>query len=423
MAWFKAETMRRITMPENHPDVMQNVPPTRESQVTFANYMQLPFSTWSFRNMDSTTHTTMLPRGGELPKLKTDKSSDLANQVVTDANGDQLPLDELLGKYCADGFIVLKNNNILYENYWNGFSEHQRHIWFSMTKSLVSIAFGILVEEHDIDLTASPALYLDELRGSGFERTTVQDVLNHSSAIAFKENYVDPESEFLRYYAPALGMGFVPGAQDAQPSDVEIYGTHDFLAKFIKEESENRPGDTFEYNSANADLIGWMIARLSGMPLQDFIAKHIWSKLGTNHDAAIVVDRAYMPVATGGMTSTLRDAALFGQLILNRGKVNNEQLLPEFWIDETLNVDDGDRNRYLNNDLYENEEWKYYKNMWWILDPDKGEYAAVGVHGQVIYINQSTGLVVAQFSSQPNASQVGSVEFRSKLSAIRQIAG
>jgi CubicO group peptidase (beta-lactamase class C family) len=61
--------------------------------------------------------------------------------------------------------------------------------------------------------------------------------------------------------------------------------------------------------------------------------------------------------------------------------------------------------------------------MWWILDAEKGEYAAVGVHGQVIYINRSTGFVVAQFSSQPNASQVGSVEFRSKLSAIRQIAG
>jgi CubicO group peptidase (beta-lactamase class C family) len=61
--------------------------------------------------------------------------------------------------------------------------------------------------------------------------------------------------------------------------------------------------------------------------------------------------------------------------------------------------------------------------MWWILDAEKGEYAAVGVHGQVIYVNRSTGFVVAQFSSQPNASQVGSVEFRSKLAAIRQIAG
>jgi hypothetical protein len=65
-------------MPINYSDVMQGTPPTRESQVTFANYMQSPFSTWGFRNMDSTTHTTMLPRGGELPNLKTDESNDLA---------------------------------------------------------------------------------------------------------------------------------------------------------------------------------------------------------------------------------------------------------------------------------------------------------------------------------------------------------
>jgi CubicO group peptidase (beta-lactamase class C family) len=402
---------------------MHGFPPTRDSQVTFANYMQLPFSTWGFRNMDSTTHTTMLPRGGALPELENTDSSNLGERIVKDANGDDLALGELLEKYNADGFLVLQDNNILYEHYWNGFSEHQRHIWFSMTKSLVSTAFGILMEEHDIDLTASPVKYLEELKGSGFERTSVQDALNHTSAIAFKENYIDPDSEFLRYYAPALGMAYVPGAQDAQPSEAEIYGTHDFLSKFIKQEDENEPGITFEYNSANADLIGWMIARLSGMPLQEFIAKHIWSKLGTYHDAAMVVDRAYMPVATGGMLSTLRDAALFGQLILNRGKANGEQILPAHWVDETLDVDKRDRNRYLNNDLYQNESWSYYKNMWWILDAEKGEYAAVGVHGQVIYVNRSTGFVVAQFSSQPNASQVGSVEFRSKLSAIRQIAG
>ena len=166
-----------------------------------------------------------------------------------------------------------------------------------------------------------------------------------------------------------------------------------------------------------------MIARLSGIPLQDFIADRIWSKLGTYHDAALVVDRAYMPVATGGMLSTLRDAALFGRLILNRGQAKGQQILPAHWVDETLKVNDVDGDRYSFNPLYKDEAWKYYKNMWWILDADKGEYAAVGIHGQVIYINRSTEVVIAQFSSQPNASQVGSVEFRSKLSAMRQIAG
>ena len=129
-----------------------------------------------------------------------------------------------------------------------------------------------------------------------------------------------------------------------------------------------------------------------------------------------------MPVATGGMQSTLRDAALFGRLILNRGSIGGEQILPSSWVNETTNVTDEDRQRYLNNDLYANEAWRYYKNMWWILDAGAEEYAAIGVHGQVIYLNRTTGTVIAQFSSQSNASQVDSLEFRSKLSAMRQIA-
>ena len=364
----------------------------------------------------------MLPRGGPLPEISEALDESLAKQLIKDANGESLSLNELLEKHDADGFIMLQDGEIKYENYWNGYSEHQRHIWYSMTKSLVSIAFGVLLKTHKVDLAASPAQYIEELKGSGFERTSIQDVLNHASALAFKENYVDPESEFLQHYAPALGLGFIPGAQDVQPSNTEIYGIYDFLTKFVKAETDNRPGDTFEYNSANADLIGWMIARISGISLQDFISEHIWSKLGTYHDAAIVVDRAYMPAATGGMTSTLRDAALFGQLILNRGTANGEQLVPESWIDETINLNEDDDQRFSNNQLYKNELWTHYKNMWWILDPAKREYAAVGIHGQVIYINGSTNTVIAQFSSQPTASQVGSVQFRSKLLAIRELA-
>ena len=410
-------------MKHQHPDVMQSFPATRDSQVTFANYNRTPFNSWSFRNMDSVAHTAMVPRGGELPKLVSNIDATLGQRKIMDARGTERTLDNLLEAHNADGFLVLRDNQILYENYFNGFSEHSRHIWYSMTKSLVSIAFGVLQESFDIDLGSSPSRYIEELKGSGFERATIQDVLNHASAIAFKENYVDRDSEFARFYAPALGLGFIPGAQDVQPGETEIYGVFDFLAKFIKPEPDNRPGDMFEYNSANADVIGWLIARLSGMPLHEFIATHIWSPLGTYHDAAIVVDRAYMPVATGGMTSTLRDAALFGQMVLNRGMANGRQLVPAKWIDETLNLTAVDAQRYANNDFYRNELWQHYKNMWWILDPAKQEYAAVGIHGQVIYINGSTNTVVAQFSSQPSASQAGSVEFRSKLLAIREIAG
>ncbi|MCW3118264.1 MAG: putative 6-aminohexanoate-dimer hydrolase, partial [Chitinophagaceae bacterium] len=142
------------------------------------------------------------------------------------------------------------------------------------------------------------------------------------------------------------------------------------------------------------------------------------------HDAYINADRSYTALATGGMNTTLRDAALFGTLILNRGKIDGKQLIPRNWVDETLKLTKADKDRYLRNDVYVNAKmpWVAYKNYWWVLDEKKGEYCAVGIHGQVIYINRTAGIVIAYFSSQPNAGSVASKNFLPKLDACRQLS-
>jgi len=217
-------------------------------------------------------------------------------------------------------------------------------------------------------------------------------------------------------------MAYIPGGRDKQPETTEIYGVHNFLEKFIKQDKQLKPGDAFDYNSSNADVAGWLIARVSGIPLHDYIQKNIWSKLGTEHDALIAIDRAYMPVATGGMTTSLRDAALFGQMILNRGKANGQQLIPAHWVDQSLVLTAKDKNKMKSNSKYKDSSWIAYKNMWWILNAEQGEYAAVGIHGQVIYINRSANLVITYFSSQQKASSVNNPEFQTKLLAAQAIA-
>ena len=158
------------------------------------------------------------------------------------------------------------------------------------------------------------------------------------------------------------------------------------------------------------------------MPLHDYLQKNIWSKLGAEHDALIAVDRAYMPVATGGMSTTLRDAARFGQMILNRGQVNGEQIIPARWVDQSLQVSAKDKEKMKSNAKYQDNSWTAYKNMWWILDDEQGEYAAVGIHGQVIYINRSADVVVAYFPSDSTASAARNPKFQSKLFAAQKIA-
>jgi len=401
---------------------MQGVPPMRESQVTMQNFRDYPMSKWAFQNSGAPLNVVMIPRQGNIVELPGPSQPQLGEKLFTTAVGDQKGFDQLFESNYADGVVIIKGDKLLHESYFHSFNAHAQHIWFSMSKSLASAAFGLLVEQGKVKLDASPADYIPELKGSGFERVTIQQVLDHASSLDFKETYTDFTSDFAQYYAPALNMGWLPGARDVQPNNSEIYGVHDFISRFIKPDPTRQPGDNFDYNSANADVIGWLIARLSGQPFQDFIQQNIWAKLGAEHDATIAVDRAYMPAVTGGMNSTLRDAARFGMMIRDQGRFNGEQIIPQKWVDATLNVSDSLRANMKANNNYKEETWAAYHNMWWILDETIGEFAAVGIHGQVIYINRQANTVMAWFSSQPIAGAARNKTFRAKLKAAREMA-
>ena len=401
---------------------MQGVPPSRESQVTMGNYRDHPMSQWAFHNAGAPLNVVMIPRQGDIRPLPGPLRPELGDRQFTDLHGRKLSFDALFEANYADGVVIVQGSRLLHESYFNGFNPHAQHIWFSMTKSLASTAFGLLVEQGKVDLQASPVKYIPELGGSGFERVTIQQVLDHATAIDFKENYTDHSSDFFRYYAPALNMAWLPGAADVQPGDTDIYGVHDFLVKFIKPDPELQPGAAFDYNSSNADVLGWLVARISGQTFQDYVQQNIWAKLGAEHDAYIVVDRAYMPVVTGGMNTTVRDAARFGMMVRDRGEFAGEQVIPAAWIDASLDISDQVRANMAANPKYGDDPWVAYHNMWWVLDERAGEYCAVGVHGQVIYINRSADTVMAWFSSQPGASAARNPDFHSKLNAARELA-
>ena len=290
-----------------------------------ANYRDYPASRWAFRNAGAPMHTVMIPRGGNIRQFAAASRPELAEFKVVDPQGEAKGFDQLFKDNYADGLVIAQGQKVLHERYFGDFSEHDAHIWFSMSKSLASTAFGLLVDQGLVDLQASPAKYIPELVGSGFERVSIQQVLDHGTSIDFHETYTNVDSDFARYYAPALNMGWMPGAADVQPDNAEIYGVHDFLGRFIKPDPDRVPGDNFDYNSANADVLGWLIARLSGQPFQDYIEDNIWSKIGAEHDAYILVDRAYMPAVTGGMNSTARDALRFGMMVRDRGEYNGQR--------------------------------------------------------------------------------------------------
>jgi len=398
--------------------LMDTIPPQRDGQVVHANYMQAPFSQWGMHHPSRVMPTAMVARKGNIVPFEEDLIFSLGDVIVS----DQQPFAQVFAEHHADSVLILQDDTLVYEQYFNGMDRHDRHIWYSMTKSLVTTAFGILVEQGLVNLNLSPAHYIPELKGSGFERLTIQQVLDHTSALDIHENYTDPTSKFLTHYAPVTNIIYIPGARDAMPHNTEIFGIHDFLAKYVQADKSLVPGEVFEYNSTNADVIGWLIARISGIDLATFIEENIWQKMGAEHDGAIVVDRAAMAVATGGMTSTARDALRFGQLILHKGKFNGQQVIPANWVEQSTQISPHYKQMMAANEVYKDNDWQAYHNMWWLLDAEAGEYAAVGIHGQVIYINRSTNTVISYFSSQPVASAARNPDFIAKLKAARAMA-
>ena len=218
--------------------------------------------------------------------------------------GEQMSLEQGLSHFKTDGLIVLHNGELLYENYWNGNTATSKHIAFSVTKSFVSALVGIAHHDGLIDSIEDPITkYLPDFNGTGYEGVRIKDILQMSSGVKWNEDYADPDSDINRFGRTiARGSSF-----------------RDF-AKTLKREKE--PGSFHHYVSIDTQILGFLLAEVTGMPLKEYLYKKLWNKIGMEDEAYFIVDNDGVEMALGGLNATLRDYAKFGLLYANRGKWN-----------------------------------------------------------------------------------------------------
>jgi len=406
---------------------MQGFPPTKDSQVTLMNWASPPYNRWGLRNA-GIVPSVMVPREGAIYTIPDGKKVALG-KVEFRFNGNKHTVIDALKDDYSDGIVVIKDGNLIFEDYFGEFGPHDHHIWASSTKSLVGLAAGVLVEQGKLDLKQQVTDYIPELKGSAFEPLTVQQVLNMVSALDYSENYADLEPGTVHYeyfrrvgLTPAFDLMMLDPKNDDTPR-----GVYSFLPRF-KGRADLKPGEVFEYHSPNVDVIAWIIARQSGMPLQQFIQENIWGKLQTEHDAFFMTDIDFTPFASGGFNTTLRDYARLGLAVLNNGKLNGVQVLPEQWVRDIPKVNDA-LIEYTNQSVYKDTkavsfdpQLIAYKNFWWVHDRDKGIFTARGVYGQTLYIDRSKNLVIACFGSAQTASNAARETSKVKMAAFEAIA-
>ncbi|MEE9371745.1 MAG: serine hydrolase [Saprospiraceae bacterium] len=288
---------------------------------------------------------------------------------------------DFLDSSYTQGFLVLQDDTIVYENYWRGQKEETRHISWSMAKSVISALLGIAQAEGkmgSVDKTVDE--YLPELKGSAYEGVKVKDVLQMSSGVKFNEDYGDPNSDINRWFQ-AFALG------DSQD---------DFVATLVKERT---PGTYNHYVSINTHVLGMILVRTTGVSIAKYFKEKLWEPLGAEYDSYWLNDETGMEMALGGLNATLRDYAKIGKLFLHKGIWEGEQIVPQAWIKESLTMDSEHLTPASKNSAH---PYTGYGYQWWIPPGNDGEFWAKGVFNQYIYINPTTNTVIVKNSANQN---------------------
>lgn len=209
-------------------------------------------------------------------------------------------------------FLVIHRDTIRYEQYWQGHDFQTLTNSFSMAKSITALAIGLASDRGLIDLKAEVGQYLPRFAGEAGRGLTVEDLLQMRSHIPFGENYKNPFAFMAKAY---------------YRDDV-----HALLAPYLP---DSEPGTEWKYQGGNTMLLEEILASVSpdDMTLSDWVEEGLWQPMGAEHAAAWGIDPATgTERCFAQFYATTRDFARLGQLMLDAGRWQGEQLVSRNFI-------------------------------------------------------------------------------------------
>ncbi|UVW33952.1 beta-lactamase family protein [SAR92 clade bacterium H455] len=297
--------------------------------------------------------------------------------------GQALNTEQFLADSWTTGLLVIQNDQIVHEAYTLGHSKSTRTISWSMAKSFISAMMGIAVDEGSIaSIEQTVDTYAPELKGSGYEGVRIKDVLQMSSGIDFNENYADFNSDINRW-----GRGFALGS----PQD-------DFAATLTR---GREPGTLNHYVSIDTHVLSMVLSRATGQSVTDYMQEKLYEPLGMEYDGYWIVDGDGTEMALGGLNLTLRDFAKLGSLYLHNGALGEKQIVPAEWVKVSTAADAPH--------IQPEQDDFGYGYQWWLPLSEDGEYMAMGVYGQYIYVNPAKNTVIVKLSANPHYNDLSYV--------------
>ena len=390
--------------------LMQGFPPAPEKVVTHENQLLGPFNRWSFQNELPLNRVVDVWRG-DGPTANLEYSPlDLSGVGYQNRLGQSFSFEDMVELSYTDGIVVLHQGRIIYERYLNGMQPHSLHAWASGSKSMTGTLAALLMHEGLFDPDEVVSHYLPELQNSGFGDATVRQVMDMTTDLRFPEESADPISENMQY---SVAMGW----RKPPSGEAEALHAYNYLPGMRK---GGEHGLRFTYLTPNTDVLAWLIKRLTNQTLAEVMRRRIWSKLGAERDAFWITGPLAVETAGSGLLTTTRDMARFGQMLLQKGRINGQQILPE---DVTADIEvGGDRQAFARGPAANptNQGWSYH-HQWWLTHDPHSAYLGMGYGGQMLYIAPAAHLVIAKFSSYPTPTPAGN-EFYSAFGAFPALA-
>ena len=373
--------------------VMQGFPPPPDKTVRFIDGSsgKFPQTRWAFSHIRELVPTANVWRGEGAVAVLARAERNLDKISVTTMDGKPITFAEVPALTYADGLLVLHKGAIVYEKYFGEGAANRPHIAFSVTKSFVGTLAATLVAQGKLDPAAPVTKYVPELKDSAYGDASVRQVMDMTIGVKYSENYTDPKAEVFDY-ARAGGMA---------PQPPGYNGPKTFFEFLVALQKEGAHDDAFAYKTSNAEVLAWIVKRASGLSMADLLSQQIWQKLGAENDAYFMVDSIGTESGGGGLSTTLRDLARFGEMIRNKGRFNGQQIIPA---EAVADIEKGgDPQKFVKAGYKLLQGWSY-RNMWWITGNDNGAFMARGIYGQSIYIDPKAEMVIVRYASHPFAA-------------------
>lgn len=345
------------------------------------SYMAQPYNFYYFHHMDQLGLRTDVVRKPET--IYPLKEAGAPFFLKYNFHAKEYSLDDYLQRNFVTGFLVVHEDQIIFEKYFHGANQNSRFVSQSVAKSIVSILVGAAVSDGTIRSIDDPIdKYLPYLASSGYHGVSIRDILEMSTGVDYSENYHDPHSG-----AALIGAALLTG----HPT------FHDFAASM--KPTSTKAGTKFEYQSVNTQVLGLLLENVTGMRLNQYAQDKLWKKIGAQSDAFFYESKEQPDTcAFACFNATVRDYARVGLMMMHGGVLGKDRVVPESWVHDSTTPGADFLKPGAINDMAGPLGYGY---QWWISPGSDGAFSAEGIYGQSIYVNPKMLVVIVQTSAWP----------------------